>query len=92
MNYLDLPAKYAIAVRPFRLTSPRAAGEWVTASSIASFRWPAGSANKLEYHLLLGRDLGYVETADYESAQQELLDLKRMLVALTRKVGSERKN
>jgi four helix bundle protein len=51
-----------------------------------------GSANELEYHLLLARDLGYIETADYEAAQEELLDLKRMLVALTRKVGSERKN
>jgi len=27
----------------------------------------------------------------YESAQSELLDMKRMLVAFTRKVGSERK-
>ena len=51
-----------------------------------------GSVNELEYHFLLARDLGYVQNSDYESAQKELLDLKRMLVALTRKVGSERKS
>jgi four helix bundle protein len=49
-----------------------------------------GSANELEYHFLLARDLGYIPSEDYESAHKELL-VKRMLVALTRKVGSERK-
>jgi four helix bundle protein len=50
-----------------------------------------GSANELEYHLLLAKDLGYLENVKYESACMQLLELKRMLVALTRKVGSERK-
>jgi four helix bundle protein len=49
-----------------------------------------GSVNELEYHFLLAKDLGYISQPDYDSAQKELLDLKRMLVALTRKVGSER--
>ncbi|HEV7550691.1 MAG TPA: four helix bundle protein [Candidatus Angelobacter sp.] len=49
-----------------------------------------GSANELEYHFLLARDLGFLPEPDYVSAQQQLLDVKRMLVALTRKVGSER--
>jgi four helix bundle protein len=49
-----------------------------------------GSVNELEYHLLLARDLGYVSQPDYDSTHRDLLDLKRMLVALTRKVGSER--
>lgn len=49
-----------------------------------------GSSNELEYHLLLAKDLGYVTDADYLSAQQKLLELKRMLVALTRKVSSDR--
>lgn len=51
-----------------------------------------GSANELEYHVLLAKDLGYLSQTDYDSAQKELLDLKRMLVALTRKVGSERRS
>lgn len=50
-----------------------------------------GSSNELEYHLLLAKDLGYLESIRYESAQKQLLELKRMLVALTRKVGAERK-
>ena len=50
-----------------------------------------GSASELEYHLLLARDLGYLPPADYLSAQKQLLEMKRMLVALTRKVGSDRR-
>jgi four helix bundle protein len=50
-----------------------------------------GSANELEYHFLLARDLGYISHADNLNAHKELLEVKRMLVALTRKVGSERK-
>lgn len=49
-----------------------------------------GSANELEYHLLLAKDLGYMEQDNYLSAQDKLLMLKRRLVALTRKVGSKR--
>jgi len=49
-----------------------------------------GSASELEYHLLLARDLGYVSSADHRSANKQLLEMKRMLVALTRKVGTER--
>jgi four helix bundle protein len=49
-----------------------------------------GSINELEYHLFLASDLGFLAESDYSMAQKQLLDLKRMLVALTRKVGSER--
>jgi four helix bundle protein len=51
-----------------------------------------GSANELEYHFLLAKDLGYISPPDYNSMRKELLELKRMLVALTRKVGSERRS
>ncbi|HEV7553277.1 MAG TPA: four helix bundle protein [Candidatus Angelobacter sp.] len=50
-----------------------------------------GSASELEYHFLLARDLGYISHADHLNAHKQLLEVKRMLVALTRKVGSERK-
>ena len=50
-----------------------------------------GSASELEYHLLLARDLGYLSSEDHSSAHKQLLEMKRMLVALTRKVGSDRK-
>jgi four helix bundle protein len=49
-----------------------------------------GSASELEYHLLLAKDLGYISAADHLSAHKQLLEMKRMLVALTRKVGSDR--
>src|SRR5262245_61689364 len=51
-----------------------------------------GSASELEYHFLLARDLGYVSPANHVSAQKQLLEMKRMLVALTRKVASERRS
>src|SRR5215467_15750516 len=50
-----------------------------------------GSASELEYHLLLARDLGYITAADHLAAQKQLLEMKRMLVALTRKVGADRR-
>jgi four helix bundle protein len=46
----------------------------------------AGSASEVEYHLLLARDLGYLAAADYEPLAQATIEIKRMLVALTRTV------
>ncbi len=51
-----------------------------------------GSANELEYHLLLAKDLGYLDEKSYCILDKQLAEMKRMLVALTRKVGSERKS
>ncbi len=49
-----------------------------------------GSANELEYHFLLARDLEYIPKENYESLQGKVIELKKMLVALTRKVASDR--
>ena len=49
-----------------------------------------GSTSELEYHFLLTSDLGYLPDHNYAETQKQLLELKRMLVALTRKVGSDR--
>jgi four helix bundle protein len=51
-----------------------------------------GSANELEYHLLLAKDLGYLNEQAHRVLDLRLAEMKRMLVALTRKVGSERKS
>ena len=51
-----------------------------------------GSANELEYHFLLARDLAYISASDHVLLEKQLLEVKRMLVALTRKVGIERKS
>ena len=50
-----------------------------------------GSASELEYHFLLAKDLGYMSQQDYDSVRKELLDLKRMLVALTARLGQSEK-
>jgi four helix bundle protein len=50
-----------------------------------------GSASELEYHFLLARDLGYISSADYAATHKDLLEMKRMLVALTTKVAADRK-
>src|SRR5215470_3257634 len=51
-----------------------------------------GSANEMEYHILLAKDLGYLPEHEYAQLDKELADVKRMLVALTRRAGSERKS
>jgi four helix bundle protein len=43
-----------------------------------------GSASELEYHLLLARDLGFVDEAFYQQLQQRTTELKRMLTAFIR--------
>jgi four helix bundle protein len=50
-----------------------------------------GSANELEYHFLLARDLDYLSQTEYGSVHKQFLEMKRMLVALTRKVGADRR-
>jgi four helix bundle protein len=50
-----------------------------------------GSANELEYHFILARDLGYVADSHHAEIEKQLLEMKRMLVSLTRKVGGDRK-
>lgn len=48
-----------------------------------------GSSSELEYHFLLAKDLGYITEEEYAAVRKQLLEMKRMLVALTSKVGSE---
>ena len=48
----------------------------------------AGSANELEYHLLLARDLGLLERSKHATLDTEVNVIKRMLATLTRKLRS----
>jgi four helix bundle protein len=50
----------------------------------------SGSASELDYHLLLARDLGFVEETDYRCLAGDLLHLRKMLTSLLQKVQSER--
>jgi four helix bundle protein len=38
-----------------------------------------GSANEVEYHLLLARDLGYLEAGHYQRLVRELRQIKNMI-------------
>jgi four helix bundle protein len=48
-----------------------------------------GSASELEYHLLLSRGLNYLDQSDYEDLNKQLIDVKRMLATLIKKLKSD---
>jgi len=50
----------------------------------------SGSASELEYHFLLARDLGMLLDSEYTKLEHGVVEVKRMLAALIRKVDSER--
>ena len=48
-----------------------------------------GSACEVEYHLLLARDLGYLDQGRYEQLNHDLTELKRMLSGFIRKLKAD---
>ena len=46
-----------------------------------------GSANELEYHLLLARDLQLLPVEVFEDLEAKTLEIQRMLAALTQRLG-----
>lgn len=48
----------------------------------------SGSASELEYHFLLARDLNLLSEPDY--LHSSVVEVKRMLASLTKKVAAER--
>jgi len=49
-----------------------------------------GSASELEYHLLLSRDLEYVDGDKHTTLNDETVRVKRMLASLLRKIDRDR--
>jgi four helix bundle protein len=49
-----------------------------------------GSASELEYHLLLALDIGYLKPESYEELNSAVVEIKRMLASLIRKVHAAR--
>jgi four helix bundle protein len=49
-----------------------------------------GSASELEYHFLLARDLSLIDADTYTSLNRNVVEVKRMLAGLARKVEAER--
>ena len=45
-----------------------------------------GSASELDYHLILAHDLGFLADAEYLALDEMTQEVKRMLVALIKKV------
>lgn len=41
-----------------------------------------GSANELDYHLMLARDLGFLSVSNYDGLASELREVRRMLASL----------
>ena len=50
----------------------------------------AGSINELDYHLLLSRDLEYLGASDYQRLREDVIEIRKMLASLIRKVEAER--
>jgi four helix bundle protein len=48
-----------------------------------------GSACELEYHLLLGRDVGFLKIVDYEVLNREVIEIKQMLSGFIKKLKAE---
>jgi four helix bundle protein len=55
-------------------------------------RIAVGSANELEYQLLLARDLGFSQTGIYDQLDAALTEVKRMLRGLLRGLKSKQSN
>lgn len=47
------------------------------------------SASETEYHLLLARDLGYLELKTYETLDHQVTEVKRMLTGLIQKLNAD---
>lgn len=50
----------------------------------------AGSASELEYHFLLAKDLGFLSAEEYKKLDESVVEVKRMLAGLMKKVQADR--
>ena len=50
-----------------------------------------GSASELEYHFLLSRDLHFLDEENHNRIQENVVEVKKMLTGLIRKVNDERR-
>ena len=63
-----------------------------TQSELAHFIHIAtGSASELEYHLILARDLGYIDSRTYPELKANITEIKRMLYGFEKTVQSHAK-
>jgi four helix bundle protein len=50
-----------------------------------------GSASELEYHCLLSKDLHFMDEETYSRIQEKVVEVKKMLSSLIRKISTERR-
>ncbi len=50
----------------------------------------AGSGSELEYHFLLAHDLGFLSETEYGKVQEKIVEVRRMLTSLVRRVDLDR--
>jgi four helix bundle protein len=68
----------------------KAAESAATENSQRFLNIATGSASELEYHFLLARDLGYLNETNYPQLNAAVVEVKRMLASLARKVEEDR--
>jgi four helix bundle protein len=51
-----------------------------------------GSASELENHLLLAKDLHYLEESSHRGIELKVIETKKMLTALIKKVDADRRS
>ncbi len=56
-------------------------GRWSNADLARFLQIAPGSASELEYHLLLTRDLSFLEEPEHERLTREVKEIKRMLTS-----------
>jgi four helix bundle protein len=49
-----------------------------------------GSASETEYHLLLAKDLGYIEMSNHEDLSNDVREVKKMLTGLRSRLAKSR--
>jgi four helix bundle protein len=51
-----------------------------------------GSASELEYHFLLAKDLAFIADAEYQQLERSVVEVKKMLAGLIKKIETDRSN
>jgi four helix bundle protein len=50
-----------------------------------------GSANEVEYQLILSKDLGYISEAEYSRCDEDIREIRKMLASLYKKIKMDLK-
>lgn len=50
------------------------------------FQVSSGSASELEYHILLARDLDFLDLATFRELEQQVIEVKRMLTGFAKRL------